>query len=252
MQTLYSGDPILHAVTIPEGWTVRLIADALEKQGLINKENFLKLALSKASAQKYQLKTPHLEGFLFPETYNFSRVDGDEKILDQMVSTFFNHYNKSLKQDTERLGFSVERLVTFASIVEKETGVASERPMVASVFHNRLKKRMRLQSDPTTIYGIENFNGNLTKADLQRPSPYNTYTIPALPLGPIASPGLESLKATLFPAETEFLYFVSNNKGSHIFSKTYGDHSRHVNGYQPALPKRKGKSPKNHAKRRPG
>ena len=127
---------------------------------------------------------------------------------------------------------SLLELVTLASIVEKETGNPTERELVSSVFHNRIKKRMRLQSDPTTIYGIANFNGNLTKADLLRYSPYNTYVIYGLPPGPIASPGLAALKATLNPAQTNYLYFVANGQGKHLFSETYEKHSRYVNTYQ--------------------
>jgi UPF0755 protein len=119
-----------------------------------------------------------------------------------------------------------------ASIVEKETGKPEERPRIASVFFNRLKKGMRLQSDPTTIYGINNFNGNLTKADLQRHSPYNTYTIAGLPIGPIASPGAQAINAVLNPEATEFLYFVSDNNGSHFFTRTYQEHVKFVKEYQ--------------------
>jgi UPF0755 protein len=123
---------------------------------------------------------------------------------------------------------TLESVVTLASIVEKETGNPQERPLVASVFHNRLKKGMRLQSDPTTIYSIPDYKGNITKADLLRYHPYNTYTIPALPPGPIASPGLAAISAVLKPAQTDYLFFVASPQGSHVFSKTYEQHSRQV------------------------
>lgn len=232
LSVLYNDEEIVHQMTVPEGWTARQIAEVIANLKLGSKERFLEIALDKASPAKYGLKTPSLEGFLYPDTYAFSVIDGEDRIIERMVQQFLAHYNKELKADAQAQGMSIEKLVTLASVIEKETGSPTERELVSSVFHNRLKKGMRLQSDPTTIYGIPNFNGNLTKADLQRYSPYNTYVISGLPPGPIANPGLATLKATLHPAQTEFLYFVSNNQGSHVFSKTYEEHARNVSGYQ--------------------
>jgi UPF0755 protein len=127
---------------------------------------------------------------------------------------------------------TMEDVIILASIVEKETGLAEERPKIASVFLNRLKKGMRLESDPTVIYGIKGFNGNLTREDLKEPTHYNTYVIRGLPIGPIANPGLEAIKAVLFPEETDYLYFVSKNDGSHHFSKTLSEHNKAVRLYQ--------------------
>jgi len=232
LKVLYLSEPITHSVTVPEGWNVRQIAALLQEKQLARPERFIQLALAPNSAQKYQLSTPHLEGFLYPDTYFFSRLDGEDKILDTMVSRFFQEYNARFKSRIPASGMSLEKVVTLASIVEKETGKASERPLIASVFFNRLKKGMRLQSDPTTIYGIENFNGNITKADLQRWTPYNTYTISGLPPGPIASPGKDAIEAVLNPQTSDYLYFVSDNNGSHFFSKTYKDHLGLVKNYQ--------------------
>lgn len=232
LSVLYNDEEIVHQVTIPEGWTVRQIAEVIAAAKLVNREKFLELALSKSSATRYGLKTPTLEGFLYPDTYAFSLIDGEERIIDRMVQQFLTHYKNELRADAEAQGMSLETLVTLASVIEKETGSSNEREIISSVFHNRLKKGMRLQSDPTTIYGIANFNGNLTKADLLRYSPYNTYVINGLPPGPIANPGIATLKATLHPAKTEYLFFVSNNQGAHVFSKTYQEHARYVSGYQ--------------------
>ena len=137
-----------------------------------------------------------------------------------------------LKAKAEEMDISLQEIITLASIVEKETGQGKERPMIASVFLNRLKKRMRLESDPTVIYGIKAFNGNLTKKDLAEPGPYNTYVIRGLPPGPITNPGLAAIRAVLYPAKTDYLYFVSKNDGTHYFSKTLKEHNRAVNKYQ--------------------
>ena len=148
-----------------------------------------------------------------------------------MVTRFFKVV-EPFKEAIEMSGITLPEIVTLASIVEKETGNAEERPIIASVFLNRLKKRMRLESDPTVIYGIDKFNGNLTRKDLLTKTPYNTYIIRGLPPGPIASPGSEAIKAVLFPADTGYLFFVSKNDGSHHFSKTLQEHNRAVIIYQ--------------------
>jgi UPF0755 protein len=232
LMVLYHGEPIVHQVTVPEGWTVRQIAQILSGEKLVDEKRFLDLTLTPQGPTKYHIDSPTLEGFLFPETYAFSKVDGEERIIDRMVQTFLQRYDHEFRAEVEKTGMSMNSFVTLASIVEKETGADGERELVSSVFHNRLKKNMKLQSDPTTIYGIPDFNGNLTRADLHRYSPYNTYVIPSLPPGPIANPGLAALRATLHPADTKYLYFVSNNHGHHLFSETYEQHARRVNTFQ--------------------
>lgn len=240
LKIIYFGSPIVHQVTVPEGWAVRQIAQVLAAQKLVDEQKFIQMALNPDAPKKFGITSPSLEGFLFPDTYDFSRVDGEERILERMVGEFMEHYQKEFKHEAEARGWSINQLVTLASIIEKETGVHSEREMVSSVFHNRLKKKMRLQSDPTTIYGISNFNGNITKKDLHTYSPYNTYVINGLPPGPIASPGAASLHAALNPATSNYLFFVANNKGGHTFSETYAEHTRHVNNFQ-VTPHRKRK-----------
>lgn len=234
LSVLYQAEPLTHAFTIPEGWNARMIALGLEQAGLADERRFLDLALSASLAQKYGLLTPHLEGFLYPDTYHFSRVEGEERIVDAMVQRFFQEYAK-IEPAARATGMSREQIVTLASIVEKETGVPEERPLIASVFLNRLKKGMRLQSDPTTIYGVLNFDGNLTKAHLQERTAYNTYAISGLPPGPIASPGGDALRAVIAPAKSEFIYFVANNHGTHLFSKTYKEHLERVGRYHPKI-----------------
>ncbi len=172
------------------------------------------------------------EGYLFPDTYHFPGDVQAEKIIQAMVKRFHAVFTPEWRTRAETLGFTVHQAVILASIVEKETGDPSERPVISSVFHNRLKRNMRLESDPTVIYGIKNFNGNITRKDLKRKTPYNTYRIKGLPAGPISNPGKESIRAVLYPANTRFLYFVSKKNGTHAFSTNLADHNRAVRQYQ--------------------
>jgi UPF0755 protein len=232
LYTLYEGEPIVHTVTVPEGWNIRQIADIIQRAGLGDGKKFAEMGLAKETAAKYKIDAPNLEGFLYPDTYAFSKIDGEERILETMVRKFQSKFTDEYKKRAQAMGFSMVELVTLASIIEKETGVPTERRLISAVFHNRLKKKMRLQSDPTTIYGIKDFNGNLTKAHLLEATPYNTYKIKALPPGPIANPGWEAILATLDPAPEEYLYFVANGQGTHLFSKTYKEHNDYVTRYQ--------------------
>jgi UPF0755 protein len=159
-----------------------------------------------------------------------------------MVGRFWQVVNP-LKERMDKVGMKLQEVITLASIVEKETGLAEERSTIASVFLNRLKKGMRLESDPTVIYGIKDFGGNLTRKDLNKATPYNTYVIRGLPPGPIANPGLEAIRAVLYPAKTDYLYFVSKNDGSHHFSKTLSEHNKAVQIYQKDRRRRRGKTP---------
>ncbi len=231
LDRLGSGAIITHAVTIPEGFSREQIGDLLARKGLVNLDEFMALTGNPEVARQYGIKGPHLEGYLYPDTYQFSRGLSTAKIVDVMVGRFFEVY-KPFEQQAEAVEMTMEKVITLASIVEKETGCASERPIIASVFLNRLRKKMRLESDPTVIYGLQDFDGNLKKQHLSQKTAYNTYVIRGLPPGPIASPGFEALKAVLFPAETNYLYFVSKNDGTHFFSQTYAEHSEAVKRYQ--------------------
>lgn len=238
LEILRKGLVILHPVTIPEGFTREQIADALAAKGLADKKRFLELTQDKALLRQYGISGPSLEGYLFPDTYHFSRGTPTSVILDTMVKRF-KQVVSPLTEKSQGTGMKFEDVVILASIVEKETGRPEERPLIASVFLNRLRLGMRLESDPTVIYGIENFDGDLKKKDLAEKTPYNTYVIHGLTPGPIANPGLESIKAVMEPARTDYLYFVSKNDGTHHFSKTLAEHNRAVEIYQ----KRKGKPP---------
>jgi UPF0755 protein len=227
---LTSGAVKTHPLTIPEGLTANQIADLLSKRNLVNKRDFTYLANDKNLAASLHIDSNSLEGYLFPDTYLISRDMGARDLIELMVHRFWDVFNALVKDiDTS---MSVMEIVTLASIVEKETGLAAERPLIASVFLNRLKKRMRLESDPTVIYGIKDFDGNLKRKDLCTPNPYNTYIYHGLPPGPIANPGRESLMAVIHPADTDYLYFVSKNDGSHYFSSSLKEHNKAVYKYQ--------------------
>ncbi len=181
---------------------------------------------------EFGIEGESLEGYLFPDTYQFAKRTPPHEIVRRMVTQFQTVYDESFRKRAAQLGMTLREVVTLASIIEKETGNASERGLISAVFHNRLKKKMRLQSDPTVIFALTDFNGNLTKKDLSAPSPYNTYRFIGLPPGPIANPGKESLYAALYPANVDYLYFVSKNDGTHFFSKNLREHNGAVNKYQ--------------------
>jgi peptidoglycan lytic transglycosylase G len=238
---LSRGNILTHAVTIPEGFTAEQIGRLLDAKGLVKKEEFLALAGDSKMAQRYGISGSGLEGFLYPDTYHLGRGLPASTIIDVMVKRFLRAVNP-LRERAEELGMRMEDGVILASIVEKETGSAQERPIIASVFLNRLKKNMRLESDPTVIYGLEDFKGNLRKRHLVEYTPYNTYVIRGLPPGPIANPGLDAIRAVFYPAETDYLFFVSKNDGTHFFSRTLAEHQRAVEIYQKKKRVRHGKT----------
>ncbi len=232
IKQLCQGRVFLHRVTIAEGLNLYQVAQNMEEAGLCSRADFIREATDPKTAEKMGIAAQSLEGYLFPETYYFEKPVTGQKIIQTMTNRFKNVFDQEWKNRAEKMGFSVHEIVTLASIIEKETGNAEERETVASVFHNRIKKNMRLDSDPTVIYGIENFDGNLTRKHLRTPTPYNTYTRKGLPPGPIANPGRASLKAALYPADTPYLYFVADSQTSHYFSTTLEEHNRAVRKYQ--------------------
>lgn len=237
MNTLIKGNFKLYPVTIPEGLRMTEVAQIVSRsglKGLEDKNEFLRLCHDRAFIRSLKLDTETLEGYLFPETYNFTKAITTKEAIKAMVGRFWDVWKK-YEKDAASNKLSMNEIVTLASIVEKETGQAVERPLIASVFLNRLEKGMRLETDPTVIYGIKDFDGNLTRKHLQTPTPYNTYVIKGLPPGPIANPGEASIRAVLEPAESDFLFFVSKNDGTHFFSKTLKEHNRAVNQYQKSL-----------------
>jgi UPF0755 protein len=232
LEILSKGRVLTHTVVIPEGKRASEIADLLEAAGLADREAFLEVVFNPETASRLGVEGSSLEGYLFPDTYRFARGLTPELIARTMVREFVGVYH-DLPAHSSEPTLSMLELVTLASIVEKETGAAVERPLIAGVFLNRMKLGMRLETDPTVIYGIENFDGNLRRVHLEdRGNLYNTYRIRGLPPGPIASPGREALRAVRQPADSAYLYFVSRNDGTHVFSKTYAEHERAVDRFQ--------------------
>jgi UPF0755 protein len=235
LDSLVKGQVRRHLVTIPEGYTVSEIAQLLEDLNIAEKKDFLQKASSPAliaSLGLSHLAGSTLEGYLFPDTYHLMREMDPEEVIQMMVHQFKKVFGTDLAQNTSPIEISEREAVILASIIEKETPLPEEKPLISAVFHNRLKKKIPLQSDPTVIYGIKNFDGNLTKEDLLMPTPYNTYLISGLPPTPICNPGKDSLLAALHPAPVPYLYFVSKNDGSHYFSSHIDEHNRAVWKYQ--------------------
>ncbi len=235
LSKLVSGDTFTFAVTIPEGLTLVETADLLGARGLAD-PSAIRAAFEEASlVADLDPDARNLEGYLYPTTYRFPRSVAPEELARTLAGQFKRVFDENERARAAKLGLTARQVVTLASVIEKETGLAEERLLIASVFSNRLRIGMPLQSDPTIIYALElagRFDGNLRRSDLELDSPYNTYRYPGLPPGPIASPGEASIRAVLEPAETSFLYFVSRNDGSHHFSSTYSEHLRAVREYQ--------------------
>ena len=232
LSKLLAGRVLLHTVTIPEGYTVNQIADVLEEQQITNGAEFLRLASDKSFMKALGIAAETVEGYLFPDTYRFARGTPAKDVVRTMVDQLGRVMTEEWQARAKDMNLTIHQVLTLASVIEKETGSGDERPHISSVFHNRLKKRIPLQSDPTVIYGLPNFDGNLRKKDLSHASPYNTYRWAGLPPGPIASPGAESIRAALYPATSTYLYFVSRNDGTHHFSATLTEHNRAVEKYQ--------------------
>lgn len=232
LEILQEGRILFRTATIPEGYTSFQIAELLDSLGFADKETFLQLVFDKQCALELKIEADNFEGYLFPNTYNIHRGMTEKEIIREMVEEFWQVMTPDLQEEIRQKGFTIHEIVILASIIEKEAQVGEERELISAVYHNRLKIKMKLDSDPTVIYGLKNFNGNLTKADLQSDSLYNTYKRRGLPPGPIANPGEASLLAAIRPADVKYLYFVSRNDGTHEFSNSYQDHIRAVRKYQ--------------------
>ncbi len=228
---LARGDIYVHTVAVPEGYNMFDIANAIELAGLGSKQDFLKIASDPSLIRDLDPQAPSLEGYLFPDTYEFTRTQSLHDIALAMTKRF--------RQEAKAIGLTSDyhRVVTMASIVEKETAAPEERPLVAGVYYNRIAKHMGLDADPSVVYAsllAGRYTGVIHASDLQLDSQYNTYKFAGMPPGPIANPGRTALQAAMHPAETDYLYFVSDNQGHHRFAKTLEEHSRNVASYRKA------------------
>ena len=237
-QIIAEGRVYMRSVTVPEGLTMLDIADLVEREELCHREDFLAAARDPSLVHDLAPRVRNLEGFLFPATYEFPRRVTAQEIVGAMVKRFREVWSSFPEAGRNPHGLSALEVVTMASLVERETGVADERPVVAGVFYNRLRRGVALQCDPTVIYALRlanRYDGALDEKDLAFKSPYNTYRHRGLPPGPIANPGAASLRAVLHPPYVDYLYFVSNTQGGHFFSKTLEEHNGNVARYRRLL-----------------
>lgn len=230
LNKVVSGEADYRKFTLPEGYSVYQAAELLEQKGYFNKTAFLEKCRDKAFLARIGVAGESVEGYLYPATYNLTKSGGEEQLLEQMVRQFRKAYAAITDGEAARR-FSRHEIITLASIIEKEAVSSAEKALISSVFHNRLRIGMPLQSDPTTVYGVRAFSGKVSKADIQRPSPYNTYRNKGLPPGPIGNPGIDAVQAAMNPAKTDFLYFVARLDGTHQFSRNLTEHNRAVVRY---------------------
>lgn len=233
LDRLGRGESLMIQVTVREGLDRFALAKLMSEQELGSEGEWLEVTADSALIDDIAPEATSLEGYLFPDTYRFSPGTAPKVVVEEMVKNFRKHFGEELAYI--RTGLSVHETVTLASIVETEARLDAERPLIASVYRNRMTKRMLLQADPTVIYAMKlagTWNGNIRRDDLRMSSPYNTYARAGLPPGPIASPGLASLRAAANPAESEMLYFVAKNDGSHVFAKSLDEHNRNVAEWQ--------------------
>lgn len=228
---LIEGRTIQFTVTIPEGSTLVDIKKKLMDLGLMD-EGSWRLVNDSAFIAGLGIDARSLEGYLYPDTYKFQKGTTPETVLRRLAKRLDEIFDAALRKRAVELGMTMNEVLTMASIIEKEAVFDIERPVISAVYHNRLKKRMRLQADPTVLYGLGRIERRIRYRDLKRKTPYNTYAIRGLPPGPIASPGIKSIRAALYPDDVDFLFFVSKNDGTHYFSRTNKEHARAVALYQ--------------------
>ena len=231
------GDAKGYEITVLPGSNIYDVAAAIQEKKLGDPEAFLAAATAPAVMNRLEIPGESAEGYLYPETYNFHKPITPEEILEEMVRMFRKNFTPAMERRAKERSLSLHQVVTIASIIEKETGLEEEKPLVSAVIRRRLALGMPLQMDPTVIYGIKRFDGTVTRKDLRTPGPYNSYLNRGLPPGPIANPGMSAVLAALSPAEADYLYFVSRNDGSHTFSRTLQEHNQAVEEYRAAREK---------------
>jgi UPF0755 protein len=231
LRKLAAGDVDFRRFALPEGYSVYQAAEMLEQKGYFKRKAFLAVCRDADLLERLGIRAASVEGYLFPATYNLARNGTEEQLITQMVGRFRKAYADVTKEGQGLGRLSPDEIVTLASIIEKEAVFGDEKPLISSVFYNRLRLGMPLQSDPTAVYGVRAFSGKVTKADIGRHSPYNTYLVRGLPPGPIGNPGADALRAALHPARSDYLYFVARQDGTHYFSRSLEEHNRAVVRY---------------------
>lgn len=236
VRAIARGEHVQHRVTIPEGYTVVQVADVLASAGLVGHQRFLDLALRAGRRLAHptlaDLPTNSLEGYLFPDTYQFTRGLDEETVLARLLDTFDAKVGPQIRQAAAVRGLSLHALITIASMIEREAKVPDERPIIAGVIYNRLARGMRLEIDATVLYALGEHREVVTLRDLEVDSPYNTYRRTGLPPGPIANPGLAAIEAAARPADVPYLYYVLRPDGRHHFSRTFEEHLNAVRRYR--------------------
>ena len=238
LDTFEKGQVTLVAWTVPEGLTTAETAELWETSGFGTAAAFQEASQARQTLERYGLTDKRVEGYLFPNTYKFAKGTPAARVVEMMLDAFKERWTDAFDTAAETLGYTQHEIVTLASVIEKEAQFGAERPRISGVFHNRLTRNWRLQADPTVLYALGNPDRPLTKTDLRVDSPYNTYRHKGLPPGPIANPGLDSIKAALHPETTDYLYFVAIGEGKHHFSKTLSEHNRMVQKMRRAARKR--------------
>ena len=231
LRRMVAGEVFAYRFAVPEGYSIYQIAELLESRGIFEKGPFLKECTNRKLLKDLGIGGTSVEGYLFPSTYSIPPDMTEEGLIRMMVGKFNKVYGEQITERARSLALTERAVITLASIIEKEAVVPSERPLIAAVFFNRLRKGMPLQSDPTAVYGVRAFAGKVTKQDIRRRSPYNTYLIQGLPPGPIGNPGRGAIEAVIAPSTSNYLYFVARKDGSHAFSTTLEEHNRAVRTY---------------------
>lgn len=231
LRKLVSGEVYEKRFALPEGYSIYQVAEMLESRGFFTSEDFLRACRNTTLLRELGIKGESVEGHLYPGTYNLLKVEDAAELIRMMTAQFDKVYQERFAAREGSSPLSRRQIITLASIVEKEAVVATEKPLIASVFFNRLQKGMPLQSDPTAIYGVRAFGGKVSGSDVRRNTAYNTYLIRGLPPGPIGNPGADAIAAVLSPATSNYYYFVARKDGTHQFSTTLDEHNRAVNRY---------------------
>lgn len=231
LRKMLNGEVFVERFAVPEGYSIYQLAELLESRRMFSKDSFLAACRDKELLKELNIRANSVEGYLYPSTYDVPKKMSAEDLIRLMVKNFARVYAERFEARVNASGMKRGEILTLASMIEKEARQPSERPLISSVFHNRLTKGMRLQSDPTAIYGVRAFGGKVAKQDVLRGSPYNTYLIHGLPPGPIGNPSAEAIEAALNPAQTDYLYFVARQDGSHLFTRSLDEHNKGVNKY---------------------